>query len=350
MNRIINTKCKTLYRYIRGSHCHGIATERSDTDYGGVFIMNNEVLLSVIPGIYRDELADHSHDDTMWELNKFTRLLTTSNPTVLESLFVDDRFKEYIDPAFQVFIENRDKFLTKECFKPFGHYAAAQIRKARGLNKMINKPIIERKTPVDFCYITCGNDTKPIREWLEMSHMTEEQISLAKLNHGRDAYAVFIYPGGFCKPNGNDVHVNNLPKGLNTVGTLFFNKDAYTIHCKDYKNQKTWEKERNPVRYETNLGKSYDAKNMSECIRLVRTCTEIANGETYHVNRKGIDADFLLKVRAHEFEYEELMEIATQDIKKMETAIANSTIIESIDETMVNDIMLDIRRKIGNFK
>lgn len=350
MNRIINTKCKTLYRYIRGSHCHGIATERSDTDYGGVFIMNNEVLLSVIPGIYRDELADHSHDDTMWELNKFTRLLTTSNPTVLESLFVDDRFKEYIDPAFQVFIENRDKFLTKECFKPFGHYAAAQIRKARGLNKMINKPIIERKTPVDFCYITCGNDTKPIREWLEMSHMTEEQISLAKLNHGRDAYAVFIYPGGFCKPNGNDVHVNNLPKGLNTVGTLFFNKDAYTIHCKDYKNQKTWEKERNPVRYETNLGKSYDAKNMSECIRLVRTCTEIANGETYHVNRRGIDADFLLQVRAHAFEYDQLMDIATRDIENMEHAIANSTIIESIDETMVNDIMLDIRRKIGNFK
>lgn len=350
MNRTINTKCKTLYRYIRGSHCHGIATERSDTDYGGVFIMNNEVLLSVIPGIYRDELADHSHDDTMWELNKFTRLLTTSNPTVLESLFVDGRFKEYIDPAFQVFIENRDKFLTKECFKPFGHYAAAQIRKARGLNKMINKPILERKTPVDFCYITCGNDTKPIREWLVINHLTEEQISLAKLNHGRDAYAVFIYPGGFCKPNGNDVHVNNLPKGLSTVGTLFFNKDAYTIHCKDYKNQKTWEKERNPVRYESNLGKSYDAKNMSECIRLIRTCTEIANGETYHVNRQGIDADFLLQVRAHAYEYDALMDIANGDIAKMEFAIEHSTIPDEIDRVEVDEMMLDIRRKIGNFK
>ncbi len=350
MNRTINTKCKTLYRYIRGSHCHGIATERSDTDYGGVFIMNNEVLLSVIPGIYRDELADHSHDDTMWELNKFTRLLTTSNPTVLESLFVDGRFKEYIEPTFQVFIENRDKFLTKECFKPFGHYAAAQIRKARGLNKMINKPILERKTPVDFCYITCGNDTKPIREWLVINHLTEEQISLAKLNHGRDAYAVFIYPGGFCKPNGNDVHVNNLPKGLSTVGTLFFNKDAYTIHCKDYKNQKTWEKERNPVRYESNLGKSYDAKNMSECIRLIRTCTEIANGETYHVNRQGIDADFLLQVRAHAYEYDALMDIANGDIAKMEFAIEHSTIPDEIDRVEVDEMMLDIRRRIGNFK
>ena len=350
MKSSINTKCKTLYRYIRGSHCHGIATERSDTDYGGVFLMHNDALLSVTPGLYRDELADSRHDDTMWELNKFARLLTTSNPTVLESLFVDNRFMEYVDPEFRIFFENRDKFLTKECFKPFGHYAASQIRKARGLNKMINKPILERKTPVDFCYITYGNDTKPITEWMKEFNLTEDMVSLAKLNHAHDAYAVFIYPGGFCKPNGNDVHINNLPKGLNTVGTLFFNKDAYIIHCNDYKNQKTWEKERNPVRYESNLNKSYDAKNMSECIRLVRTCTEIANGDTYRVNRQGIDSDFLLQVRAHSYEYEQLMDIAMGDIAKMEFAIEHSNIPDEIDRVEIDEMMLDIRRKIGNFK
>ena len=337
----------TLYRYIRGSHCHGIATERSDVDYGGVFYLPNWTLLSILPESYQDEMADEKHDDTMWELNKFARLLTTSNPTVLESLFVDSDCKIWVNSEFQVFFENRDKFLTKECFKPFGHYAASQIRKARGLNKMINQPILERKTPVDFCYVTCNNDTKPIREWLEINHLKEENISLAKLNHARDAYAVFLYPGGFCKPNGNDVHINNLPKGLTTVGTLFFNRDAYTIHCKDYKNQKEWEAKRNPVRYESNLGKSYDAKNMSECIRLVRTCTEIAEGGTYNVNRKGIDDKFLLRVRAHEFEYEELMDIATGDIEKMELAIEHSNIPEAIDRPLIDSMMLEIRHKLG---
>lgn len=343
----MDDKMILLYRYIRGSHCHGISTKQSDVDYGGVFLLPNWTLLSVLPDSYKDEIADEKHDDTMWELNKFTRLLATSNPTVLESLFVDDSFHVDMNPAFRVFIKNRDHFLTKECFKPFGHYAAAQIRKARGLNKMINQPILERKTPIDFCYITYGNDTKPVREWLEINKLTEDQISLAKLNHSRDAYAVFIYPGGFCKPNGNDVHVNNLPKGLTAVGTLFFNKDAYTVHCKDYKNQKEWEAQRNPVRYESNLGKSYDAKNMSECIRLIRTCTEIANGETYKVNRKGIDADFLLHVRAHGFEYEELMDIANTDIEKMEHAIEYSSIPDTIDRGMVDSLMLDIRNKLG---
>lgn len=350
MKSTINTQCKTLYRYIRGSHCHGIATERSDTDWGGVFLMCNEALMTVIPDIYRDELGDSRHDDTMWELNKFTRLLTTSNPTVLEALFVDDRFKEYVDPAFRIFFENRNSFLTKECFKPFGHYAASQIRKARGLNKMINKPILERKTPMDFCYITYGNDTKSCAEWLEMFNLTEDQVSLAKLNHIKDAYAVFIYPGGFCKPNGNDVHVNNLPKGLSAIGTLFFNRDAYMIHCTEYKAQKTWEKERNQARYESNLNKSYDAKNMSECIRLIRTCTEIACGDTYHVNRKGIDDDFLLKVRAHAFEYEQLMDIAMLNIDQMDQAIKHSTIPDCIDRIAVDEMMMNIRREIGNFK
>lgn len=337
----------TLYRYIRGSHCHGIATERSDVDYGGVFYLPNWTLLSTLPESYKDEMADEKHDDTMWELNKFTRLLTTSNPTVLESLFVDEHYKVCVAPEFQVFFENRNKFLTKECFKPFGHYASAQIRKARGLNKMINQPILERKTPADFCYVTCNNDTISIHDWLEMNHLKEENISLAKLNHARDAYAVFLYPGGFCKPNGNDVHVNNLPKGLSAVAFMFFNKDAYTSHCRDYKNQKEWEAKRNPVRYESNLGKSYDAKNMSECIRLIRTCTEIANGDTYKVNRKGIDDKFLLRVRAHDFEYEELMDIANADIEKMELAIEHSTIPEAIDRSSIDSMMLEIRHKLG---
>lgn len=345
----INTTPKNLFRYIRGSHAHGIATERSDVDYGGVFLMSNEALLTINPDVYKDEIADGKHDDTMWELNKFGRLLTTSNPTVLESLFVDEEFVNFIHPIFRGFIDHRDIFLTQECFKPFGHYAAAQIRKARGLNKMINQPILERKTPVDFCYVVDGNDTISIHDWLKKYGWTENDISLAKLNHARDAYAVFIYPGGFCKPNGNDVHVNNLPKGLTAITTMFFNRDAYIIHCKDYKNQKEWEVKRNPVRYESNLGKSYDAKNMSECIRLVRTCTEIANGDTYHVNRKNIDSEFLLKVRAHVFEYDELMAIANEDVKKMEEAIANTTIQETIDKELVTDMVMYIRRKIGNF-
>jgi len=332
-----------IYQYIRGSKAHGISTPQSDTDMGGVFVCPNNQLLG-LGADYRDEEADEKHDIVYWELNKFARLLTTSNPTVLEALFVDPEFILVKDPAIMPFLEHRDEFLTKECFNPFGGYAVSQIKKARGLNKMIVRPILERKIPVDFCYITYKNDTVPIKKWLEEFNLTENDISLAKLNHARDAYAVFIYPGGFCKPNGNDVHVNNLPKGLQSIGTLFFNKDAYTIHCREYKQQKEWEQKRNPVRYQSNLNKNYDAKNMSECFRLVQTCIEIANGDTYHVNRKGIDAEFLLDIRAHKFEYDELMDMLEGKIEEMNKATENSTIRETVDRDFVNQLVLDIRK------
>lgn len=336
---------KQLYKYIRGSKAHGISTPQSDTDMGGVFVCSNDQLVGLGED-YKDELADEKHDVVYWELNKFARLLTTSNPTVLESLFVGDEFILEKDKAFIPFLEHRDEFLTKECFNPFGGYAVSQIKKARGLNKMIVKPILERKTPVDFCYITYGNDTISIKEFLERTHLTEDQISLAKLNHFPDGYAVFIFPGGFCKPNGNDVHCNNIPKGLHAIGFMTFNKNAYTIHCKDYKNQKEWEKNRNPIRYQANLNKNYDAKNMSECFRLVQTCIEIANGDTYHVNRQGIDAPFLLDIRAHKFEYDELMDKLEGKIEEMNTAIEKSTIKETVDHSFVNQLVLDIRKNI----
>ena len=331
-----------IYQYIRGSKAHGISTPQSDTDMGGLFCAPMYQLTGL--GLdYKDEVSDEKHDVVYWELAKFGNLLLKSNPTVLEALFVDPEFVMVKHPVMDIFLHYRDQFLTKECFDPFGRYAEAQIRKARGLNKMINQPILERKTPIDFCYVTYKNDTIPVNDWLKIVGFKESDISLAKMNHARDAYAVFLWPGGFCKPNGNDVHINNLPKGLASIATLFFNKDAYSKHCKDYKNQKEWEAKRNPVRYESNKDKSYDAKNMSECLRLVHTCTEIASGDTYHVNRKGIDGDLLLDIRAHKFEFEQVMDICEEAIEQMHEAIDKSTIRDSVVPEVVNHLILRAR-------
>jgi len=331
-----------LYSYIRGSHCHGTNTPTSDVDEGGVYILSDKTMLG-LGNDYVDTLEDDTHDCTWYELGKFCRLLLKSNPTVIESLFVDDEFVTYMHPAFKILRDNRDMFITKACFDPFTGYAIAQIKKARGLNKMIVQPIVERKTPEDFCYITYKNDTMPIDEWLSMNNLSGNDISLAKMNHAKDAYAVFLYPGGFCKPNGNDVHVNNLPKGLTTIGTLFFNKDAYSKHCTDYKRYKEWEKKRNPIRYVSNLKKNYDAKNMSECMRLVNMGIEIAKTGKVIVNRKELDSEFLLDIRNHKYTYDEIIEMITKKQDEMNDAMKTSTLSEKPDYDKLNQIILDIR-------
>lgn len=338
-----------LYEYIRGSHCHGTNTPTSDVDTGGVYILPDETRLG-LGSDYQEIIEDEKHDNCWYELNRFCELLLKSNPTVIESLFVDDEFVIYTHPVFKILRDNRETFITKECFNPFTGYSIAQIKKAHGLNKMIVQPIVERKEPIDFCYVTAGNDTIDVTTWLMSQGVSENEISLAKLNHAKDSYAVFQYPGGFCNPGANDVHVNNLPKGLTSIGVLFFNKDAYSKHCKDYKRYKEWEKHRNPIRYQTNIDKNYDAKNMSECMRLINMGIEIAKFGVVNVNRKGIDAELLLAIKNHEFSYEEILEMCEKQKDEMYQYMQISTIPDKPDYEKLNRILLKIRRMFDGYQ
>ena len=64
-----------------------------------------------------------------------------SNPTALESLFIPKHcIIGEVHPMVQYIIDNRDMFLSKECFKTLLGYSYSQIYKARGLNKKIVNP------------------------------------------------------------------------------------------------------------------------------------------------------------------------------------------------------------------
>ena len=93
----IRDKGLLLYEYVRGSVSQGINTKSSDIDHGGVYLAPAEQLLGL--GIdYQDEIKSEKGDDDWMELNKFMRLLLKSNPTVLESLFIDDKYVLYEHP------------------------------------------------------------------------------------------------------------------------------------------------------------------------------------------------------------------------------------------------------------
>ena len=84
---------------------------------------------------------------------------------------------------------------------------------------------------------------------------------------------------------------------------------------------------------------------MCECFRLINCGIEIARGEGYKVDRSGIDAEFLLDVKNHKYEYEELMEMLKKKNEEMEEAMRNSTIPDTIDTEFVNNLLLDIRKE-----
>jgi glutamate N-acetyltransferase/amino-acid N-acetyltransferase len=63
---------------------------------------------------------------------------------------------------------------------------------------------------------------------------------------------------------------------------------------------------------------------------------EIAEGKGINLERTW-DKEFLMNIRNHKYEYDELMAIIDEDKLKLDEAIKNSTIRESIDVDLVNN-------------
>lgn len=129
---------------------------------------------------------------------------------------------------------------------------------------------------------------------------------------------------------------------------MTFNKDAYVCHCRDYHDYKEWEKNRNPVRYESNLNKNYDAKNVMHCMRLIRMAKELAQGKGFNLVRDA-DRDYLLDIRNHKYEFEEIMAQLENEKKEMEEAIKTTTLPDKVDIDFVNDLLIKSRKEIYGY-
>ena len=179
-----------LFKYIRGSHAYGLNTETSDIDEGGIFIAPKDVV-NGLPENYVSQVSDERHDAVWYEVGRYLELLTKSNPTMLESLFVPDRCILYKHPIMEKIIEKRDMFITKDAVKSIFGYAKSQIEKARGLNKKIVNPITERKTPIDFCYTPFMQGSEPITDFLKERGLKQIYCGLNHIPNMNQMYGVF---------------------------------------------------------------------------------------------------------------------------------------------------------------
>lgn len=179
-----------IYEYIRGSHAYGLNKSNSDVDTAGVYIEPIEQILGL--GLdFQEEITDEKHDNVWFSLRKFMSMLLSSNPTVLESLFIPQDKIIYEHPIMTEIKKNRYAFITKECFKPFIGYAKQQIIKARGLNKKIVNPVYERLGPLDFCYTYYNQGSTKINNWLEHRGLKQKYCGLVNIPNMRDNYGVY---------------------------------------------------------------------------------------------------------------------------------------------------------------
>lgn len=338
-----------LLECISGSRAYGLSTPTSDTDIRGVFVLPEKDYLGLH---YVEQISNESNDIVYYELRRFVELLSKNNPNMLELLAMPEDCILYKHPLYDRF--RPEDFLSKQCRTTFAGYALAQVKKAQGLKKKIVNPVEpERRSVLDFCYVAQGQGSVPVKEFLAQQGLRQEDCGLTNIPHMPDLYALFHSPG--TRPKGivqcekaNDVSLSSIPKGLQPIAVMSFNKNAYSTYCKEYKEYWEWVEKRNEARYENTLshGKNYDAKNLMHTFRLLDMAEEIATQKQIVVRRP--NREFLLQIKAGAFEYTELLAIAEERIAGMDELYAASDLPEEPDLERLNELLVEVRKSFYN--
>lgn len=165
------------------------------------------------------------------------------------------------------------------------------------------------------------------------------------VNHEFFGYAGIVHPDELTKSN--EVRLSSIPKGEKPICYMHYNKDAYTCHCKDYKEWSEWKAKRNQVRYSDNKGYNFDAKNMCETVRLIHTGIELARDGVFNVERTW-DRDFLLDIKNHKVSYEEITKYVSDKKAEFDELVAKSTLPDKVDLEKVNQHLINARKIIYN--
>lgn len=370
-----------LFETIIGSQAYGTQTPTSDVDKKFVYILPEDCIL----GTGYIEQLNVNKDYVGWEIRRFLELMASNNPTVLELLNSPEDCIITKHPMFDLILEHKDKFITKICKNSFGGYAVQQIKKAKGLNKKQNweKDKVTRKDVLDFVYVIEGEKSMPWKIW-NNGRYDEKFCGVVNVPNARDLYAVYFdtdanncfneripepirernkawrkeeghsmgygYKGlvktgeGQNVAESNQLRLSSIPKGEKPICNIIYNKDGYSTHCKDYKEYEEWLENRNEQRYvDTQAhGQKIDGKNMMHCMRLIRMAQEIGAGKGIIVRRP--DAQELLSIRRGEVDLDNLIDMAEEEIARMDEIFDNSDLPNSVDKDLVNDLLIKIRK------
>lgn len=303
---------------------------------------------------YIPQVSNETNDVVYYELGRFIELLQKNNPNILELLASP---KDCVLQQHSMMDKIKQEiFLSKMCKETFGGYALAQIKKARGLKKKIVNPIeLERKSVLDFCQVLSENGSMPLKEWLNVQNILQENCGLVNIVHTKGVYALYYdekfvhkYRGIISSDMANEVCLSSIPKGEECRAHLFFNAEAYSIYCKDYKEYWDWVGKRNDERYLNNQrhGKPYDAKNMMHTIRLLQMAEEIAICRTINVRRQ--NRDELLAIKAGDLDYEHLLSMANDLMYKIEEAYKISALPDQPNTNLAEQLLVNMRDQLYN--
>lgn len=354
-----------IFKGIVGSQAYGLSTETSDVDIKGVYLQSNVDILSnnYIPQI------DIDKDTVFYELRRFLELVSVGNPNVLELLFLPKHCVLHKTNLWEEIYNVRNSFLTKKCYNTYSGYAKTQLNKAKGINKKFNweENRINRKTIQDFSKIVDRQSGKIylLKDWLKEENIAAEQLGLSAISGFRDCYKVYVdyikwandnhrfetpyeernYKG-FGGKDSNQPKLSSIEKYRSNdwKGIVYFNREEYSKHCKEYREYKKWLNNRNEHRVATNKkhGQQFDSKNILHLVRLIMTAEEIPTLKTINVDRSK-DREYLLSIKNGELDLKNIIKKWGERAEELKNLYENSDLPKEVDVEFIKQLELKIR-------
>jgi len=346
---------RIIFEAICGSIAYGTNNKDSDVDLRGLFIWpkNERITIIDIP----KEIANDSQDIKYYELEKFIKLASECNPSIIELMYLPEDCIKIKTPAMDKLIENRNLFISKKAYHTFNGYAYSMLHKAKSQNRFVNNPKPE-KQPIkeDFCFIIPINDVSLPLSLFNLTIVNSEIKSMlrktpcrpiplkdtginldlfhcARLEQTQNTYRLYYY-GDSAKGvfRGNNMLVpESIPLDdeiYKFCGFLIYDQSLFEKELRDWNNYWEWKKNRNEKRWEDQEKGifQFDRKNCCHCVRLIYSGKNILTTGEPIVRFTGEKLQFLKDVREGKIEYNTLMKIIEDEMKELEEVYKKSTL------------------------
>lgn len=343
---------KVLMLCLSGSHAYGTATENSDTDIRGVFVAEPDVIRAPFKTL-REMGIEGEEDGKVYELNNFMSLFCDMNPNIIELGFTDQDAILYQHEAWVFLQPYLSALLNKNVAYRFSGYAMAQLKRIKGHNKHINNPQPESKPSQrdffrlvhNYMEVEIPNHEDFMRKFKNM----EGLCTMVPL--GGDIFAVvpdtrekvdsmFMEDGSIRK-----LQYEEIPEYIKRRHPYFLVKYLRKEHieAKDkHHNYWQWVKNRNETRHELEEKYGYDTKHAMHLVRLLRMGEEILSTGKVLVRRP--DAQELLGIRNGDKTYEEIVEWAEQQEKKVSKDLyQESSLPKQSDKRFAAELIMEVQ-------
>lgn len=342
-----------LFECVAGSRAYGTATDASDEDIRGIFVVPSRAYLSLKRPA--DLVSDERGNVVYYSLRRVVELLVQANPNILELLFTPEDCVLSTTPEMQMLVAARHFFITKQCADTHAGYAMSQIKKAKGQNKWVNNPRHEAPpSREDYCYII------PLRSDSALSTPPARPIPLrrigwnlaeyhaARLEHAGHMYRLYRYgPGARGVFRGDVLACESIPESDEASrfsGFLIYNEPGWKQAFTDHQNYWTWRRERNETRWQQQERREldFDAKNMMHTIRLLLSGRSLMQSGYPIVRFGGADLSLLMSIREGKLSFDQIMSEAERILADCERLKHTANLPDICDGDQASDLLAKV--------